>query len=500
MDGTMIIVGGGIAGLAAGCYARMNGYHTTILEMHTMPGGLCTAWTRKGYTFDTSMHMLVGSRSGPLRRMWEELDVVGDLAFHYKNEVMRVEGRGKTLTISADARRLEASMLAISPADAKLTREFVRLLSGRDMMGALSLEPAELSGALGSLRTIGSMLPLIPTFIRYGKTTLQDFASRFRDPFLRDAVRFFLDSPGWPMVRFPMAAMSGMLRAGTLDAGVPIGGSKAAIDRMVALYESLGGEIRYKHRVTDLVIEADRTVGVRLADDTELRADDIVWAGDGHAVIFDILGGRYIDERVRSMYGEWIPVLPVVQVMIGVARDMSDVPHNLVFEAEKPVTVAGEQHRWLTLIHRGFDSTMAPPGTSTIEVWYATPWEYWEELDRDRGRYEEERRRIADETIAELDRRWPGFAADVEVVDVPTPATYARYTGNWRGSPDGWYMTPQNMANQTPLRSLPGLAGFHMVGQWTCPFAGTVMSALSGRQLVELLCARDGVSFSTDSR
>lgn len=43
----------GIAGLSAGCYARMNGYKTTIFEAHTIPGGLCTAWTRKGYTFKT---------------------------------------------------------------------------------------------------------------------------------------------------------------------------------------------------------------------------------------------------------------------------------------------------------------------------------------------------------------------------------------------------------------------------------------------------------------
>jgi phytoene dehydrogenase-like protein len=63
MDKQIIIVGAGIAGLSAGIYARMNGYKTTILEMHNIPGGLCTAWERKGYTFDISMHMLTGSVS-----------------------------------------------------------------------------------------------------------------------------------------------------------------------------------------------------------------------------------------------------------------------------------------------------------------------------------------------------------------------------------------------------------------------------------------------------
>ena len=40
---TIIIVGAGISGLAAGCYAQMNGYRTRIFEMHNQPGGLCTA-------------------------------------------------------------------------------------------------------------------------------------------------------------------------------------------------------------------------------------------------------------------------------------------------------------------------------------------------------------------------------------------------------------------------------------------------------------------------
>lgn len=44
----LIIIGAGIAGLAAGCYARMNGYDVEIFERHTQPGGMCTSWMRKG--------------------------------------------------------------------------------------------------------------------------------------------------------------------------------------------------------------------------------------------------------------------------------------------------------------------------------------------------------------------------------------------------------------------------------------------------------------------
>lgn len=116
---------------------------------------------------------------------------------------------------------------------------------------------------------------------------------------------------------------------------------------------------------------------------------------------------------------------------------------------------------------------------------------------KDRKKYEEEKNRIARITIAELDKRWPGFANQVEVVDVPTPMTYNRYTGNWRGSPDGWYVTPDNMRITEMIRSLPGLEGLYTIGQWTAPFMGTIMSALSGRQIVELICKGDRKKFVT---
>jgi len=296
-----------------------------------------------------------------------------------------------------------------------------------------------------------------------------------------------------------LSAMAGMINATVTEAGVPLGGSQKAVLRIADNYQQLGGRIIYNKRVTDVIIENDRAVGIRLEDGSEHRADIVVWAGDGHTLIFDILGGKYLDDRIRKMYEEWTVVQPLVHVSLGVARDLSKQPYRCIFELEKPVQIAGQERRWLCLRHRCFDPSMAPPDKSAAEVWFPTSYAYWEELARDRARYEDEKDRIAETTIAALDKRWPGFASDIEVVDVATPMTYVRYTGNWQGSPDGWYITLENMMNQDPARSLAGLSDFYMVGQWTAPFAGTVISALSGRQLIELLCARDNRGFMTSA-
>jgi phytoene dehydrogenase-like protein len=497
MKKNMIIIGAGIAGLSTGFYAQLNGYQATIYEMHKIPGGLCAAWKRKGYTFDISMHMLVGSRSGPVHRMWQELGVIDNREFHYHTEISRIEGLGKSLSISTDPGKLLDQLLALSPADEKLSRELVRHVSGRGIMGAMSLKPPELSGMLDKLKLLWAILPSLGKIRRYGKKTLQEFAQDFQDPFLRDAVRFLIDAPDWPMQRFPMTAMAGILRAAVTEAGVPLGGSHKVVFRIAEKFGELGGKIVCSQRVKDIIVENNHAVGICLEDGTEQRADTIIWAGDGHTAIFDILGGKYLDDRIQKMYREWIVVQPLVHVTMGVARDLSAQPVRVVFELENPIQIAGLQRRWICLRHHCFDPGMAPAGKSAAEVWYPTPYEYWENLAADRNQYEEEKKRIADVTIGELDKHWPGFASDIEVVDVATPNTYVRYTGNWKGSPDGWYVTPENMMEQAPLRELPGLSDFYMVGQWTAPFTGTVMAALSGRQLVELLCRQDGKAFNT---
>ncbi|RME34100.1 MAG: NAD(P)/FAD-dependent oxidoreductase [Thermoflexia bacterium] len=74
---SVIIIGAGVAGLSAGRYAQMYGYQSHIFEMHTLPGGLCTSWQRKGYTIDGCIHWLVGSSpSSPLYPLWEEVGAV----------------------------------------------------------------------------------------------------------------------------------------------------------------------------------------------------------------------------------------------------------------------------------------------------------------------------------------------------------------------------------------------------------------------------------------
>jgi phytoene dehydrogenase-like protein len=498
MEKSVIIVGAGMAGLSAACYARMNGYRTHLFEMHTKPGGLCTAWHRKGYTFDISMHMLTGSHSGPYHKMWEELGIIQNFKFYYHDHIALIEGMGRKLLLSADRKKLEDDMIRISPDDARLIREFISLLYGPDITKSASLEPAEFTSFIKMIRTLPSMINLMPLFRKYGKITLQQFADKFSDPFLRKAVKFFIDTPGWPMPDFPLPGMIGFIKRGVTEAGTPLGGSQKVAFHLEELLRELGGVISYSSRIVDLISEDDRVKGVRLQNGTEYIADNVIWAADGHTLHFKILSGKYLNERISRMYNSWFPVKPIVHVMLGVNRDLSGEPHKLILEID-PIEIGGRKHTWMSVINHSFDKSMAPAGKSEIEAWFDTEYEYWEHLAATRKEYNSVRKNISDHVIRQLEKRWPGISAQVEVTDVPTPVTYVNYTGNWKGSPDGWYLTMDNIGSmEEPMRNIPGLEGLYLAGQWTSPFSGTVFAALTGRQIIELLCRKDGKKFITD--
>ncbi len=91
---------------------------------------------------------------------------------------------------------------------------------------------------------------------------------------------------------------------------------------------------------------------------------------------------------------------------------------------------------------------------------------------------------------AVLSNCFPGFAKQVRLTDVATPLTYWRSTRSWRGAFEGW-MPKDGSFFARVEKTLSGLRGFYMAGQWVEPGGGVPTTVLSGRHVVQLICADD---------
>ena len=496
MNKSVIIIGAGIGGLSAGCYGQMNGYKTHVFEMHDKPGGLCTAWERKGFTIDGCLHWLTGSAPGSgLYKLWQELGMIqgqqvinAECFFKYES----IDGRIFNMFTNVD--RLEKHMLELAPEDEIVIKEIARAIKSLMRMDMPVDKAPELYSPLDMIKLTFSILPVMKDFSKYSQMTMKEFSERFKNPVLRNA---------WLNIWLPdFAALFILLTLAQMhkkQAGYVLGGSMKLSRAIEKRYLDLKGEISYKSKVEKILVENDKAVGVRLTDGKEIRSDYIISASDGYATIFEMLEGKYVDEKIRNYYDNWQIFQPVIYIGIGVNRvfNADEFPISiLALELEKPLTIGGVEQKLLGVRIHNFDPSLAPEGKTVITAMIESRYDYWAKLNEDRNKYKEEKENIAQIVIEKLDHRFPGLKSQVEMIDVATPVTFKKYTGNWQGSYEGWQMTP-GMVTVTMKKTLPGLDNFYMVGQWVLPGGGIPSGAITGRQVFQLLCKQDGIKFKT---
>ena len=498
MQKSILIIGGGIAGLAAGCYGQMNGYRTQIFELHNMPGGLCTAWERQGYVFDGCIQYLIGSGEGqPFNYLWQELGVARGWKIINHEELMRVvDSSGRSLIGYADPDRLEDHMLELSPADSYLIKKFtagVRNLKHFDL-SALKETPRPIMSP-EDWRILGAkMMPFVGPLARWGFASAQDFARRFKDPFLRRAIPALF---GWGEI----PTMAGMLLLAYMsngNAGFPAGASLNFARTIEQRYQELGGEIHYNSQVEKILVENGCAVGIRLYNDDIYHGDYIISAADGRNTIFELLDGRFTNRRIRRMYDGHLPLYSQAQISLGVDRDLSADPHWATYLLDEPLLIAGEEHPEIAIKNYCYDPSLAPPGKSCLVFMMRSHYGYWQRIYGHRL-YDTEQTQVSDIVTDFLERYYPGIHTQIEVVDETTPLSYERYTGNWQGSSCGWLLTKGTL----PMlilgvnKTLPGLRDFYMAGHWVEPGGMVPMAAVSGRNVIQLICHAEGQRFTT---
>lgn len=489
---TVLIIGAGLAGLSAGIHAQRNGYQARILEHHSQPGGVAAWWRRGDYLIDGGIHFLMGHRPGsPLYDTYREVGALpgaGAVDMDVYGRFVHEE-TGLTVDVTGDLDRLARDLKAIAPGDARIVDELVagaNAMRGPAMWSVGFGNPPELAGPLDSLKMMWAMRGAAKYFTGKYNRTVAEYIRDVRDPILRSFYEnlFMPEVPVWFVFM-----LLGLLADGQM--GLLPAGCEGFVLPMARLFEELGGEISYRATVEKILVEADRAVGVRLADGTELRAGAVISAADGRSTLYDMLGGRWVDKASAERYRSWKPISPTLMVSFGAAREFAGDPSTHIWMLREPFAIGTRTVRAMSVRLFNYGSAFAPPGKTVVQAMFDADWDYWAALREDRPRYNAEKERAAAHALERLEDHYPGIAGQVEVMDVATPHTTWRYTRNWRGSIMGWLPSPGAM--MTPmLRTLPGLSDFYMAGQWVMPGGGVPTCIVSGRQAVELLCRRDG--------
>ncbi|MFC2009149.1 phytoene desaturase family protein, partial [Chloroflexota bacterium] len=387
--------------------------------------------------------------------------------------------------------RLSAHLKSISPEDSKVIDEMVgaaRRLAGAELF----------SMSLGGTMRMLKALPHLSAIKRWAQTKVGDYAQGLKSPVLQRALRHLMyDIPGDEVPMLAVLLFTGGLGAG--DMGWPAGGSQEFSERIEKRFTDLGGRVHYKSPVEKIVVENDRAVGILLADGTERQADYIVSAADGYATIDRMLEGKYLTEPIENYYNSAGDTSPFgLIVYLGLKEARTDAPHALTLLFDEPLDVGDIEQDSVHVVYYGPETGLVPEGKSVLKIEVQAKYSYWKERrDADLKAYRDEKKRVADRIIDRTSPRFPGIREQIEVMDVCTPPTAERYTGNrfgWQAGPAKENI--EEVQRHGLSKTLPGLDGFYHVGQWSNASLGVSSVAISGRNMVKELCKREGRRFT----
>lgn len=498
----VIIIGAGLAGLSAGCYAQMNGYNSTILEHHSKAGGVAAAWRRKDYLIDGGIHFIMGYKPGTA--LYEMFCQLGILPFCELVEIADYgilidERTNLRLEIDGDLDNLKRNLVRIAPADEPRIKELlngVQAMQGIDLSTVGMSKPPELTRVFDGLNNLWKIRWVMKYFGGSYNYSIAQWGQQYiKSPLLRQVLNklFLPEAPVW-FIMMLLALLANR------ELAYLAGGCQEFVSMIEQRYLSLGGHISFNSSVDRIIVENDSAAGVRLKDGSEYRADYIISAADGHSTIYQMLEGEYIDKEIVSRFEHWPLCRPMVMVSYGVRREFRDEKPFQMIEIQEPLWEGDRAVSSLMLRIFNYSSRFAPPGKTVIQVEYDSDWDFWHELyEVMRDEYKREKERLAGKILECLEEYYPGLSKLVEVMDVATPVTTWRYTGNYRGSWGGWLLTPASISKAVK-RSLPGLQNLYMAGQWVMPGGGVPTSLYSGRHAIQLLCHQDGKKFSEGSK
>jgi phytoene dehydrogenase-like protein len=489
----IVIIGGGVAGLSAGIYARLNGFDPEIIEMHSVTGGQCTAWDRKGYRFDYCLHWLVGTRKGPFNDIWKETNVLNDNVEIIDHEIhTRIFApNGKEFIIYTNLDRWEEYLCNLAPEDAKKIKRMCGDMRKSSFLQPFS-DPPGLRKAGQTISSMFSMLPIMVLFMKYGRKSCDEYFGKIG--FTNETLKYFFDSMYGSRDFSALAYIMMFAWFNQKNAGYLVGGSLPMAQRMTDRYLELGGKLRTKSRVNRIIVENDEAKGVILSDGTEIKSDYVISAADGHSTIFNMLEGKYLSSKIKHAYKNWDLFTPIVQVSFGINKVIrSEVPVEMFMMRDQMIgrtrTVNG-----YSVMNYCYDRTMAPDGKSVMVMRFDSPWENWEGIDREE--YKKEKEQILLDAKAILEKHYPGISESIEVTDVATPVTDVKFTGVWKGSYEGFMPSSKNlMDNLSP--KIPGLKKFYMAGQWLFPGGGLPPAGQSGKWAIQFICKEEKSKFRT---
>lgn len=461
-DYDAIIIGAGISGLVCGCYLAKAGMKTLIVEKNAKPGGYCTSFTRKGFTFDACAHSIGGlGKGGAVSTVVKELGIDQRLIFIKFDPLDTIITPDYKVSFWSNLEKTIGELRYIFPKEAMNIADLFSFII--DIQGGqhIQLRKKTLKELLDSYIK-DDKLKSIFSFLAFGNlglppSQLSAFtAVKFYKQFIFDGGYY----PGSQIQDFP--------------------------DTLAEIFKEYGGNLVLSKKVNRILIKDGTAKGIQLNNDQSVLAKHVVSNCDTIQTYFNLLGSEYIDTDLENLLNNLVPSTSFFVLYLGIddnLRSPAEAGTNLWYlsdyNLDRVYTMSQsgnpEDIKW-------FMSRIMPNKQSVL-CFTNAPFQ-----DREYWRLHKEKYR--DIFIKKVERLMPDLSAHILFKDAATPYTLYRWTLNYRGAAYGWAGMPSQFA-VPEISKKAFIQNLYLTGHWTTLAQGIPGVVYLGRDTADIILKRE---------
>lgn len=374
-DGGVVIIGGGLGGLAAAIELAGKDVPVTIVEANTHLGGMVGSLEADGFAFDTGPttitmpHVLEGIIERAGRDPSDYLDLV-----NLDPQWRCFFDDGSRIDLPRDPHQFAREIDARFP-DTKPGQGFLKFYQFSHRMHGLS-EQASFNINRDTIIKNAAALRLYST----AGATIEKMIP---EPHIRRVCQHFLHSTGSDPFKVPAAL--NRLASAQLDQGFwyPKGGTRMIARALARIAIELGVQRVMGRRVTKILTEHDRATGVKLDDGREITAAAVSSNCDVFRTYHDLLkgvdGAALEHRRIASAY---TLSCSAFVLYLGLRRQYDHLAHHNIFfsrdnrqesdDIDRKCIPASDPTLHVTAPSRT-DNSRAPDGCEALHIFIQVP-------------------------------------------------------------------------------------------------------------------------------
>lgn len=500
-----------MSGLTVASILSRHGKKVLVLERHYTAGGFTHMFKRKDYEWDVGVHYIgeVHKEGAALNRMFNYLSD-GNLEWEDMGEVYDKIIFGDTVyELHAGVTNFKEKLKEYFPSakDQKSIDDYVDMIyeataAVRNFFGERLLP--------GFLRTLAGGFMRRKGLKFSNMTTKQALLQITDNPKLIGVLCGQYGDYGLPPDRSSFIMHAMVVKHYFAGGSYPIGGSVNIVNTIAPSIVKAGGNIYTNAEVTEIIVEGNKAVGVKMLDGEVLTAPTIISSAG-----VDITYGSLLSKAVQEQHGiaaklkEVEPSASHVSLYLGLKHTAEELklskanlwiyPDNYDHD-ENLRRYEEDENAPLPVAYVSFPGAKDPdftnrfPGRTTIEVIGFAPYERFAKWEDERWKhrgeeYEAYKEKLGNRLLEQLLKFEPQLRGKIDYQELSTPLSTKHFVGYKHGEIYGIDHSPERFNTRFLQPSTP-IKGLLLTGQDTVT-AGVGGALFSGALTASVLLRKN---------